>query len=134
MAVVAEARHESALAAFADRAVAHRKAERAAARTGCRQVRRAVQAAGLRTLKAALRCLARRRPSLLRAYAGRWRATTITLHGEINAARISSKLRAVRSGPRALAALAAGRAAISVRTGPRSRVTLRLTTPEPTAR
>lgn len=122
------ARYASALTAFADRAVSDHKAERAAARTGCLRVARALQEIGARRLRAALRCLARRRASRHGSRDARWRRTRIMLRGEINAARIWSKLRVTRNGRKALAALAAGNATLAARAAQRSRITLRATT------
>jgi len=57
--------------------------------------------------------------------AARARTTTVRLHGEVSAASARGLLRVSIAGRRALAALAAGRATASVRSGSPSRVTLR---------
>ncbi len=121
------AAYDAALGAFGDRAIGDRRSERAAARTRCVRVGRSLQDVGLRRLRDALRCLARRRPSKDRAQSARWRRTQISMRGEINAARIWARLRATKSGTRALSALASGRATVVVRTAQRSRVVLRST-------
>lgn len=124
----------AALGASADRAVAFRRAERVAARTRCPLVTRSIRHVGLRGLRDALRCLARRRSPSRRVRRARWRGTDITLRGEINAARIWSTLRASDTGVRALSMLAGGRARIIVRTGQRSRVMVVPATPARGAR
>lgn len=116
-------KYAAAIGAFADRAVAASEAERSAARTGCAGVGRSLAEVGLATLKSALRCLARR--DAAGSSARGWQRTSVTLRGEVNASRIWSSLRATKSGRRALAAAAAKRARVSVRTGDRSRVVLR---------
>jgi len=116
------------LGAFTDRAVSSQRAERAAERTNCRWVARSLHEIELRGLRDAIRCLARRRPRRLRGprdRAATWQGTQISLRGEINAARIWSKLRASQSGSPALSALAGGRARLTVRSGQRSRITIR---------
>ncbi len=116
-------KYMAAIGAFADRAVAARTAERSAARTGCSGVNRSVAEVGLSGLKSSLGCLARKDGG---AGSRRgWTRTNVTLHGEVNASRIWSSLRATKSGRRALAAAAAKRARVSVRTGDRTRVVLR---------
>ncbi|MFP5361264.1 MAG: alpha/beta hydrolase family protein [Thermoleophilia bacterium] len=121
-------RYSSALAAFADRAVSDRKAERIARRTRCPRVGRSLAEIGPRRLRDALRCLARRRPARDAARHTRWRGTRVLLRGEINAARVWWKLCVTKNGRKALSALAAGRATVAARAGQRSQVTLRSTT------
>ncbi len=120
---VGRGRYMSAIDSFTDRAIKARIAERAAARTGCSQVNRSVTETGPKRLGSALRCLARketRRPA-----AGSWGETSVKLRGKVSAARVWASLRETKSGRRALFAAAKGRAKIIVRTGDRSRVTLR---------
>lgn len=113
------------IGAFADRAVTAGNAERGAARMGCSQVTRAVEQIGPKGLQSALRCLARKEASSLPRDPGRWRETNVKLRGTVNAARVWAYLREKASGRRALAAAARKRAKVIVRTGDRSRVTLR---------
>lgn len=122
---IGRAQYMSGIGSFADRAVEARAAERQAARTGCSQVSRSVAETGLNGLQNALRCLARKRARTLPSDSGRWRQTSVKLRGEVNAARVFSYLRSTRSGKRALSAAAKRRAKVIVRTGDRSRVTLR---------
>ena len=117
-------KYMAAIGAFADRAVAARAAERDAAATGCSAVGRSLAEVGLNTVKSALRCLARK-DAAGGGRAGGWQRTSVTLRGEVNASRIWSSLRATKSGRRALAAAAAKRAKVSVRTGDRTQVVLR---------
>ncbi|HWI07018.1 MAG TPA: hypothetical protein VNT54_05830 [Solirubrobacteraceae bacterium] len=115
----------SGIGAFADRAVAASAAERDAARRGCSKVARSVVETGPQGLQEALRCLARKEARKLPGDTGRWRQTSVKLRGKVNAARVWSYLRGTTSGRRALAAAAKRRAKVSVKTGDRSRVTLR---------
>jgi len=78
-------------------------------------------------MQSALRCLARYGSKARSAKLGRWRGTTVTLRGEVNAARIWSLLRTKASGRLALRAAAQRRVKVSVQPGERSRVTLRAT-------
>ena len=117
-------RYAAAVGAFADHAVAAGEAERRAARTGCAGVGRSLSQVRLSTVRRALRCLARK-DARARTRARSWRRTRVTLRGEVNASRIWSSLRATKSGRRALAATAAKRARVSVRTGDRTRIVLR---------
>jgi len=117
-------RYMAAIGAFADRAVAARAAERVAAATGCSGVGRSLAEVGLNSVKSALRCLARK-DAAAGGRVGGWQRTSVTLRGEVNASRIWSSLRATKSGRRALAAAAAKRAKLSVRTGDRTQVVLR---------
>lgn len=74
-------------------------------------------------MSGALRCLARtykNGPSR----SGGWKKTSFRVRGEVDAARIRAHLRRTRSGRRALAASAAGRANLTVRVASRSRVIL----------
>src|SRR5205085_1427962 len=98
------AQYDAAVGAFADRAVAAHTAERIGAATGCSGVGRSVSETGLPALRASLRCLARKDATARRAGSGAWQRTSVTLRGEVNAARIWSSLRSTRSGRRALAA------------------------------
>ncbi len=119
------AQYGNAIGAFADRAVAGYEAERSAAQTGCSGVARSLGEVGLPVLRSALRCLARKDVAAARAGTSRWQQTNIKLRGEVNAARIWASLRGSRGGRRALAAAARKRAKVLVRTGDRTRVTLR---------
>ncbi|MEA2194826.1 MAG: hypothetical protein QOG42_1260 [Solirubrobacteraceae bacterium] len=119
------AKYAAAIGAFADRAVAARDAERTGARTGCSGVGRSLAEAGLTGLRASLRCLARKDGAVRQAGARSWQRTSVTMRGEVNAARVWSTLRATSSGLRALAATAQRRAKVTVRTGDRSRIVLR---------
>jgi acetyl esterase/lipase len=121
------AEYDAAVGAFADRAVAAHTAERIGAATGCSGVGRSVSEAGLPALRASLRCLARKDAAARRAGGGAWQRTSVTLRGEVNAARIWRSLRTTKAGRRALAAAARRRARVTVRTGDRSRVVLRAT-------
>ena len=115
----------SGIGAFADRAVSARAAERDAARRGCSQVARSVTETGPKALQDGLRCLARKEADRLPSDTGRWRRTSVKLRGKVNAARVWSYLRETTNGRHALAAAAKRRAKVSVKTGDRSRVTLR---------
>ena len=119
--------YASAIGAFADRAVAAHAAERIGARTGCSGVGRSLAEVGLSGLRASLRCLASRDGAAKRAASRSWRRTSVTLRGEVNAARVWSSLRSSKGGRRALAAAARRRAQVTVSTGERSRVVLRAT-------
>lgn len=123
---IGRARYASALGSFADRTVAARDAERLARRTGCPRVTRSLAQAGPAGLRNALRCLARR-TSGRRPVIGAWQQTSVTVRGEVNAARIWASLRGFSSGRSALAATAARRARVIVKPGERSRVTFRAT-------
>jgi hypothetical protein len=111
----------AAVGGFADRAFATRKAERAAERTGCLGVTSADPA----SMTVALRCLARNDRTISRARRVRTATTTRRLRGEVNAARVWASLRSGASGRRALAALAARRARLRLRSADPSIVTLR---------
>ncbi len=115
----------AAVGAFADRAVAAGKAERRAARTRCSGVSRSIAQASRSALTRSLRCLARKDSRTRRLSTRGFRRKSISLRGEVNAARIWSALRASKSGRRALAAVRAKRAKLTVRAGDRSRVVLR---------
>ncbi len=117
------AAYAAAVGAFADRAVAARRAERLAARSGCAHAGRSIAQVGLAGVGKALRCLARTRRGPRDTHGG-WRTTRLRMRGEINAARIWDRLRSTRSGRRALQATAARRATLSVRPGVRTQVTL----------
>lgn len=119
--------YAAAIGSFADRAAAARDSERSAARTGCAQVSRSVAEVGLPGLRSALRCLAREDTASLRAGTGSWQRSSVKMRGEVNAARIWSSLRAIKSGRRALVAAARRRAKVVVRASDRSRVILRAT-------
>ena len=124
---IGRAHYDSAIGAFADRAVAARAAERDAAATGCASVSRSLGEVGLAGLKSGLRCLARNDTAALRAASGSWQQTSVKMRGEVNAARIWGSLRGTKSGRRALAAAAKKRAKVLGETGDRTRVTLRAT-------
>ena len=119
------AQYMAGIGSFADRAVAARNAERQAARTGCSGVTRSVGETGPQGLASGLRCLARRHGRSLPADVDAWRTTSVKLRGEVNAARVWSYLRQTSGGRRALSAAAKKRARVVVRTGDRSRVTLK---------
>ncbi|MEA2218004.1 MAG: hypothetical protein QOJ35_630 [Solirubrobacteraceae bacterium] len=121
------ARYAAAIGAFADRALAVHEAERAAAGLGCAGADHPVTRVGVPALRSALRCLARRDRPSLRVVPGGWRRTTIRLRGNVDAARVWAQLRTTASGRRSLIAVAARRATVAVRTGDRSRVSLRAT-------
>lgn len=116
--------YATAIGSLADRAVSARDAARSASRTGCAQVARSIGEVGLAALQNALRWLAHKDVRSLPA-AGAWHQTTVTMRGEVSAARIWASLRRTRSGRRALAATATRRAKVAVLSGDRSRVTLR---------
>ena len=118
--------YRAAIGSFVDRAAESYKAERAAARTGCKGVTRSVSQGGVARLQSALRCLARSDATARKAGAERARTTSRRVRGEVNAARAWNLLRASMSGRRALAALAAGRAKTTVRSGSPTTVTLRV--------
>lgn len=119
--------YAAAVGAFADRAVAAHAAERIGARTGCSGVGRSLAELGLTGLRASLRCLARKDSAARTAGSSSWKRTSVTLRGEVNAARVWTSLRRTPSGRRALAATARRRAKVTVSTGDRSRVVLRAT-------
>ncbi len=120
------AQYRAAIGSFVDRAAASYKAERTARKTHCDGVLRSVSQAGAPKVVSALRCLARHDSKAKKAGAKRARTTTRRIDGEVNAARAWSRLRASTSGRRALAALAAGRAKVTVRSGSPTTVTLRV--------
>lgn len=122
---IGRGQYMSGIGAFADRAVRARAAERVAARKGCSQVTRPFAEIGSRRLLSALHCLARKDARARRSSSDRWRETSVKLRGQVNAARVWRFLRSTTSGQRALAAAAKRRAKVIVRTGDRSRVTLR---------
>jgi hypothetical protein len=115
----------AAVGSFVDRAAAGRASDREAAGTGCAQVARSVSETGPKGLQSALRCLARKRAARSPSGSRRWRETSVKLRGEVNAARVWAHLRETKNGQRALAAAAANRVKVTVRTGDRSRVILR---------
>jgi len=121
------AQYAAGIGAFADRAVAAHRAEHLGERTGCSGVGRSVAEVGVEGLGNALRCLARKDATARRAGSRSWQRTSVTMRGEVNAARIWSSLRTTKSGRRALAAAAKRRADVIVRTADRSRVILRAT-------
>lgn len=118
--------YRAAIGSFADRAVVAHAADLAAERTGCGGVTRSVTQGGTTRLQKALRCLARTDAPTRRMRAPRGGTTIRRVHGEVNAARAWRLLRASTSGRRALAALAAGHARTTVRSGDPTRVTLRM--------
>lgn len=118
--------YRAAIGSFVDRAAASYEAEREAMRTGCKGVTRSVSQAGVARLQSALRCLARDDAKARKAGAAQARTTSRRVRGEVNAARAWGVLRTSRSGQRALAALAAGRARTTVRSGSPTTVTLRV--------
>lgn len=118
---IGRARYASGLGSFADRAVAARDA----LRTGCPRATRSLGQAGPRGVRSARGCLARRTGA--RPVTGAWQQTSVTMRGEVSAARVWAYLRPFRSGRTELAATADRRARLIVRTGERSRVTVRAT-------
>jgi acetyl esterase/lipase len=121
------AEYAAAIGSLVDRAVSTRDAGRSASRTGCAQVGRSIAEVGLAVLRNALRCLAHKDVGSRSAGSGAWRETTLSMRGEVNAARIWTSLRGTRSGRRALVATARRRVKVAVLSGDRSRVTLRAT-------
>jgi hypothetical protein len=121
------AEYAAAIGSLVDRAVSTRDAGRSASRTGCAQVGRSIAEVGLAVLRNALRCLAHKDVRSRSAGSGAWRETTLSMRGEVNAARIWTSLRGTRSGRRALVATARRRVKVAVLSGDRSRVTLRAT-------
>lgn len=121
------AQYASAIGSLADRAVSARDDDRSASRTGCARVGRSIAEVGLTALQNALRCLAHTGVRWLSAGIGAWRQTTVTMRGEVTAARIWASLRGTKSGRRALVAVATRRAKVAVRSGDRSRVSVRVT-------
>jgi acetyl esterase/lipase len=117
--------YAAAIGAFADRAVASRAAELKAQHTGCAQTSRTLTEIGKPQFVAALRCLARKDTKARRASVGSWRSTSLRVHGELDAARLWSDLRASKSGMRALAAAARSRSSVTVQPSDPSRVVLR---------
>ncbi|MBW3608735.1 MAG: hypothetical protein KY463_10325 [Actinobacteria bacterium] len=120
-------KYVATIGAFAARAAAAHGAERRGARTKCSGVARSVAEAGLTRVRSALRCLARKDSAARRAGSRNWRRSSVTLRGEVNAARIWSALRRTQTGRRALSAAGSRRAKLTVRSGDRSRVVLRAT-------
>jgi acetyl esterase/lipase len=120
------AAYRAALGSFVDRAAADYVAEQAAGRTGCKGVTKSVTQGGVGRVSTALRCLARGDRLARKADAKAAKTYSRRVHGELNAARAWSLLRASTSGRRALAALAAGRARTMVRSGDPNRLTLRV--------
>jgi pimeloyl-ACP methyl ester carboxylesterase len=118
--------YRAAVGSFVDRAAAAHDAERDAERTGCGGVTRSMAHGGAARLQKALLCLARTDAPAHEAGAPRVKTTIRRVRGEVNAARAWTVLRASTGGRRALAALAAGRARTSVRSGDPTRVTLRM--------
>jgi acetyl esterase/lipase len=115
--------YSSAIAAFAERAVASRRAEFNAGRLGCRSANRTVRELAMDKVRAALRCLARK-DKAIPARSGSWKKTSFRVAGELNAARIWARLRSTISGRNALSAAARRRAKLTVRVAGRSRVVL----------
>ena len=118
--------YRAAIGSFVDRVAAAYDAERAAARMGCKGITRSVTSGGVARVQKALTCLAKADRRARKAGAKRARTTSRTVRGELNAARAWNALRASIGGRRALAALAAGRAKASVRSGNPTSVTLRV--------
>jgi hypothetical protein len=120
------AAYRAALGSFADRANEAWVAEQAAGRTGCKGVTRSVTQGGVARVQSALRCLARGDRLARKAGSKGAKTTSRRVHGEVNAARAWTLLRASMSGRRALAALAAGRAKTTVRSGNPNRLTVQV--------
>jgi acetyl esterase/lipase len=124
---LSRAQFAEGIGAFADRAVIARGDDRGAARSGCSQVTRSVAEIGAKGLQSALRCLVRTAARKAPSGSARWRETSIRVRGEVNAARVWAALNATKDGRRALAAVNRRRAKVTVRSGDRSRVTVRAT-------
>jgi hypothetical protein len=118
--------YRAALGSFVERAAAAHSAERKAARTGCKGVTRSLTRGGAMRVQQALSCLARADGLARRAGARGARTLVRRVRGEVNAARAWTALRSSTSGCRALAALAAGRARATLRSGNPTRLTLRV--------
>jgi dienelactone hydrolase len=118
--------YRAALGSFVDRAAATYAAERQAARTGCNGVTRSLTLGGAVRVQQALGCLARADGLVRKAGARGARTLVRSVRGEVNAAQEWTVLRSSMSGRRALAALAAGRARATLRSGNPSRLTLRM--------
>ena len=114
-----------ALGSFADRAVAAARADATAEASVCAR-RHPLATAPNEGLASALRCLARRVAAVRATLANEAVTTTRRLRGKVNAARLWASLLASRRGRCALAAIAAGRATISVRPGDPTGVTIRI--------
>jgi hypothetical protein len=115
----------SAVGSFADRAVAAGAAERGAAATRCPSVSRSTDEVGLAKVKSALRCLARSDAAARSARTTTWKRTKVMMRGEVNAARVWSRLRRTTSGLSALGATAKLRTKLTVLAGDRSQIVLR---------
>ena len=120
------ATYDATIGAFADRMVAANQAEREAAALGCPRVSRNFTEIGAAGMQSALGCLARRDAESRQPLDSSWRRTSVRVRGEIDAARIWARLRSATGSRRALAAVAAGRATLTVALSDRSRITLRL--------
>ena len=120
-------RFRGELGGFADRSVAAHRAERRAKRR-CSATQRTITGsrADRSRLAARLRCLARNDSKVTRGHAVRARTMSVRLRGRVNAARAWAALRRKLSGRRALAALAAKRATVTLRRGAPSRLTVRV--------
>jgi pimeloyl-ACP methyl ester carboxylesterase len=116
------AHYAAAIGAFADRAIADKKAERSAARMGCASADLTVAQGGLSRLQAGLRCLARKDKRSLKRSAKSFSQTSFKVRGEVSAARIWSYLRGSMSGRRALGAAASRKIKVTIRPADRSRV------------
>lgn len=117
--------YRTAIAAFTEHAVASRRAEFKAGNGGCKSARRNVGEIAIDKVRGALRCLARK-DKVVPTRLLHWKRTSFRVQGEINAARIWARLRTTTSGRRALGAVGARRAKLSVRIAGRSRVILGL--------
>ena len=117
----------SAVARFADRAVAAHRTARAASRTRCAGANVRLVRIGVERFRRALRCLARRstRASRTSRSSSLRRVGTTRVPGEITAARVWATLRRSRTGRRQLADLARDRARASVRIGAPSQLVVR---------
>jgi dienelactone hydrolase len=118
--------YRAALGSFVDRAVASHASERQATRTGCKGVTRSPALDGAVRMQQSLSCLARADGLVRKAGARGARSLVRRVRGDINAARAWTALRSSMSGRRGLAALAAGRARTTVRSGNPTRLTLRV--------
>jgi len=124
LSLIGRGRYAASIAAFADQALAAHRTTRAASRTGCKGVSRRIARTGPEPFRRALRCLARRTPRASRVNAAR-RAASPRMRGEVTPARAWGALRSTRAGRRQIAALGAGRARASVRSGDPSLLVVR---------
>lgn len=113
--------YSSAIAAFTEGAIASRGAESEARKMRCESANRNLREISIEKVRGALHCLARK-DKAVPARSGPWKKTSFRVRGEVSAARVWATLRRTRSGRRALAAAAARRVKLTVRSASRSRV------------